>query len=247
MAVAKAGRAPKEFVPDYGQNVASEFELWLEDANDYMAICKVTEPVEKRSLFLNLAGLGIRRIVKGLAIPDAEGDEVDSYKALTDAVLAHFRPSVNTTSERHKFRQLKQQEQETVTAFLGRLRAKVELCEFDSTKVDTIANGQIRDQLIVGLRNNDVRRELLKEPQLTLARAVSKAVAFEASISDSSLYEETPPPSIVNEVRQSSSSNKRNAGKCKYCGRHHTRGKQHCPAAESQCSHCHKTGHFAAV
>lgn len=247
MAVAKAGRAPKEFVPDYGQNVASEFELWLEDANDYMAICKVTEPVEKRSLFLNLAGLGIRRIVKGLAIPDAEEDEVDSYKALTDAVLAHFRPSVNTTSERHKFRQLKQQEQETVTAFLGRLRAKVELCEFDSTKVDTIANGQIRDQLIVGLRNNDVRRELLKEPQLTLARAVSKAVAFEASISDSSLYEETPPPSIVNEVRQSSSPNKRNAGKCKYCGRHHTRGKQHCPAAESQCSHCHKTGHFAAV
>ena len=64
MAVAKAGRALKEFVPDYGQNVAGEFELWLEDANDYMAICKVTEPVEKRSLFLNLAGLGIRRIVK---------------------------------------------------------------------------------------------------------------------------------------------------------------------------------------
>ena len=44
MSVDKAGRAPKEFVSD---NAASEFELWLEDANDYMAICKVTEAGEK--------------------------------------------------------------------------------------------------------------------------------------------------------------------------------------------------------
>ena len=247
MAVAKAGRAPKEFVPDYGHNVASEFELWLEDANDYMTICKVTDPAEKRSLFLNLAGLSIRRVVKGLAIPDVVGEEGDPYKAMTDAVLAHFRPSVNTTSERHKFRQLKQQGQETVTAFVGRLRAKVEACEFESTRVDTIVNGQIRDQLIVGLRDNDIRRELLKESQLTLAQAVSKAVACESSIADSSLYEEVPPPSLANKVGQSNPLSKGNAGKCRYCGCHHTRGKQHCPAAESQCSHCHKMGHFAAV
>ena len=66
-----------------------------------------------------------------------------------------------------------------------------------------ILNRQIRDQLIVGLRHNDIRRELLKESQLTLARAVSKAVAFEASIADNSLYEEVPPPNLANKVSQS--------------------------------------------
>ena len=174
MAVAKAGRATKEFVLDYGHNVASEFELRLEDANDYMAICKVIEPAEKKNLFLNLAGQSIRRIVKGLAIPDVVGDEGDPYKTITDALLAHLRPLVNTTSVRHKFRQVKQQRQETVTVFVGRLRAKVEACEFESTRVDTIVNGQIRKQLIVGLRDNDIRRKLLKESQLTLVRAVQK-------------------------------------------------------------------------
>ena len=63
---------------------------------------------------------------KGWAIPDVVGDEGDPYKTMTDAVLAHFHPTVNTTPERHKLRQLKQQSQKTVTAFLGRLRAKVE-------------------------------------------------------------------------------------------------------------------------
>ena len=134
MAVAKAGRAPKEFVPDYGRDVASKFELWLDDVNDYMSICKVAEAEEKKSLFMNLAGLNIRRIAKGLVIPTPpalkDGTPGDTYKALTDAVQAHFHPSINTTSERHKFRQLKQGEQESVTAFVGRLRAKVELCDF---------------------------------------------------------------------------------------------------------------------
>ena len=63
-----AGRAPIEFVLDYELDVASEFELWLEDVNDYMAICKVTEAGENK-LFLNLAGLSLRRIVKGLVVP----------------------------------------------------------------------------------------------------------------------------------------------------------------------------------
>ena len=102
------------------------------------------------------------------------GDEGDSYKTMTDAVLAHFCPSVNTTSEGHKFQQLKQQSQETVTAFLGRLQAKVDACEFKSTRVDTIVNGQIRDQLIVELRDNDIRMGLQKKSQIILARQCQK-------------------------------------------------------------------------
>ena len=97
----RVGRAPKEFVLDYERNVAAEFELWLEDVNDYMAICKIVEPAEKKSLFLNLAELSLRRVVKGLVV-GAPGEESDEYVygALTDAILTHFRPSTNTISER---------------------------------------------------------------------------------------------------------------------------------------------------
>jgi hypothetical protein len=252
----RVGRAPKEFVLDYGRNVASEFELWLEDVNDYMAICKVEEPAEKKSLFLNLAGLSLRRIVKGLVV-GSPGEGSNEYMALTDAILAHFRPSVNTTSERHRFRQMKQDEHESVTAFVGRLRSKVELCDFASTAVDTVVNGQVRDQLIAGLRRNDIRRELLKEAKLTLSGAVSRAVALEASIADSSLYEGSrleshpepagTPSGTVNKVSQQNPPSRGNTVKCRYCGRQHTKGKQYCPAADTRCSYCRKMGHFAAV
>ena len=104
MAVAKAGRAPKEFVPDYGRDVASEFELWLDDVNDYMSICKVAEAEEKKSLFMNLAGLNIRRIAKGLVIPTPpaleDGTPGDTYKALTDTTQAQNAPNRSGTTKR---------------------------------------------------------------------------------------------------------------------------------------------------
>ena len=106
--------------------MAAEFELWLEDVNDYLAICAATDHEEKKRLFMNLAGLDLRRMVKGLVVParlnQEDGNVGDSYRALTDAVLAHFRPIVKTTSERYKFRKLIQLEHESITAFVGRLR-----------------------------------------------------------------------------------------------------------------------------
>jgi len=259
------GRAPKDFIPDFSGDVAADFELWLEDVNDYLAICGVTDEAAQKQLFLNLAGLAVRKIVKGLVVPTG-GNE---YKALTDALKAHFRPAVNTTSERYKFRQLKQLPDESVTSFIGRLRERVELCNFASTSVDTILNSQVRDQLIIGLKSSDIRRELLKESDLTLANASSKAVAMEASFTDSRMYDDQSvgsSPSLAASAQSSiaavhssqpkfqkpnkASRNKssQSAGKsCMYCGRLHAKGKQFCPAAHVRCSKCSKVGHFSEV
>ena len=148
---------------------------------------------------------------------------------------------------------MKQEEHETVTAFVGRLRSKEALCDFSSTAFDTVVNGQVRDQLITGSRSPDIRRELLKEAKLTLAGAVSKAVTLEASIADSSLYERPhlgttgASSGAVNKISQQNPTGRGNTVKCKYCGRQHTKGKQYCPAADTRCSYCKKMGHFAAV
>ena len=252
------GRAPKEFVPDYSTNVGDEFELWLEDVQDYLSISKVTEPADKKVWFMNLAGLAVRKIAKGLVVPTGTSDD---FEQLTNAVRAHFQPTVNVTAERHRFRQLRQHDGESVTAFVGRLREKVDTCEFESTAVDTVPNCQVRDQFIAGLKSTAIRVELLKEDKLTLAVAVTKAVALEASVSDCKLYEENchPRPTVdpvaaVVPVQRISTGpsppsrvNQGGRGKCKYCGRTHPKGKQHCPAADVKCRKCGKTGHFAAV
>ena len=258
------GRSPKDFIPDYCGNVGADFELWLENLYDYLAICEVSDSDEKKHLFLNLAGLAVRCIVKGLVVPTSGY----AYDAVTTAVLSHFRPASNTTSERHKFRQLRQLTDESVTSSVGRLREKAEACEFSSTSVDTVENGQVRDQLIVGVRSTEIRKELLQESQLTLASAVKKAVALEASIADSKLYDVGGQPSSssvaavdavggdssVNRVSGTFPTRKRHPlpptqheQPCKYCGGFHPRGIEHCPAAKARCKSCSKIGHFTQV
>ena len=61
MAAKRVEKHPKEFVPNYGGNMAAEFELWLEDVN---AICEVTDQEDKKRLFMNLSRLDLRRITK---------------------------------------------------------------------------------------------------------------------------------------------------------------------------------------
>ena len=51
-----------------------------------LAICEVTDQEEKKMLFMNLAGLDLRRMVKGLVVPappnQENGNPGDSYRAL---------------------------------------------------------------------------------------------------------------------------------------------------------------------
>ena len=63
----------------------------------------MTDQEEKKRLFMNLAGLDMRQIVKGSVIPapphQEDGNPSDSYQAFTDAVLTTSRPTVHTTSD----------------------------------------------------------------------------------------------------------------------------------------------------
>eukprot|EP00117_Sycon_ciliatum_P019326 scpid20705/ scgid17553/ len=187
------GRAPQPFrlADDSGDssNISAEFQIWLEDFEAYLALQKVTEASTKAQLLTNLAGLGVRRIVKGLSLPTPSGSDTE-YTVLRQGLKSYFRPAVNTTVERHKFRMRKQQPAESLTAFAAGLRTAAEACEFDSTTNDSIVDSQIRDQFIAGLANIEIRRELLADPNLTLATAIRKGVSMELSYSESKLYDQ---------------------------------------------------------
>ena len=215
----------------------------------------MTEASTKVQLLTNLAGLGVRRIVKGLSLPTPSGSDTE-YTVLRQGLESYFRPAVNTTVERHKFRMRKQQPAESLTWFAAGLRTAAEACEFDSTTNDSIVDSQIRDQFIAGLANIEIRRELLADPNLTLATAIRKGVSMELSYSESKLYDQPgkfgfrptedsiPSGASANRVSTHSRSSPVN---CKYCGEQHTPGMAHCPAAGKKCNNCGKRGHFSKV
>ena len=45
------GRSPKDFISDYCWNVGADFELWLENLNNYLVICEVSDSGEKKRFF----------------------------------------------------------------------------------------------------------------------------------------------------------------------------------------------------
>ena len=78
---------------------------------------------------------------------------------------AHFSAQLNKPYERHVFRNLKQEEGETVDQFITQLRHQAENCSWDD------ADELIRDQVIDKCRSADLRRKLLlKETHVTLEK-----------------------------------------------------------------------------
>ena len=106
---------------------------------------------------MNLGGRDIRRAAKGLSIESpavpGDGSDPDVYKPLKDALMKFFRPAVNVTAERYRFRNRRQEETESVTSYITALRDMARQCGFTDTSVDTVENNLIRDQLIAGLRS----------------------------------------------------------------------------------------------
>ena len=62
--------------------------------------------------------------------------------------------------------------------FVNELHNVAKDCDFDNTSVETIYNQNVRDQLFLGLKSND----LLAESSMTLDTAVCIAGAYEASV-----------------------------------------------------------------
>ena len=95
-----------------------------------------------------------------------------TYDELKDAVINHCQLIKSACVERHIFWSCKQDSDESINDYVARLRTLACSCDFDSTKVDTVSNQLIRDQLIIGANNTKVSEVLLREGDLKLSEAL---------------------------------------------------------------------------
>ena len=89
---ATLGRAPQPFPLD-GEDPATDFEIWIEDFESYLSLQNITDAATQKSLLTNLAGLDIRRVIRGLSVPALSGQESE-YTVVRDALKQSFKPSV---------------------------------------------------------------------------------------------------------------------------------------------------------
>ena len=149
-----------------------ELDLWLEAFDDYTKIshkASLDDDDMLRSLLLATAGLEIRRIVNGLTLADKK------YTTLREALRSYFCPVKNVVLERHRFFNARQDENESLSAYLVRLKTMSDSCNFTDNTVDTVPNQMIRDQYIRGMSSVKIAEQLLSQRDLTLAKAIEIA------------------------------------------------------------------------
>ncbi|PAA68329.1 hypothetical protein BOX15_Mlig030097g1 [Macrostomum lignano] len=171
----------------------------------------------------------------------------------------------NEIFERREFWLRNQMEGESFSDWYVAIKEMASRCNFERC-CGKCAECQIRDKIVMGLRDHSTVEKLLEEgSELTLERAKTICESMESSKKNcTAMKGETSTISAVRRVssykkaKQTAAADVRQAGGpaqrsqivakhpiCKFCGREHERGKEKCPAWGKSCTKCGKANHFA--
>ncbi|UYV77207.1 K02A2.6-like [Cordylochernes scorpioides] len=246
-------KPPAEFVPYSNEK---KWETWRESFEIFaIAVNLESMPlVRQRAILKHIAGEKTVMIYKTFHI--SENDTYLNVKEMLDMLTNHFKPFKNTIQRRNAFFTCVQKEKQGIMEFVTELKHLAQECEFEN-----LTESLIRDRLIIGILDREVKRKLLEDPQLTLPRAISIAVISEstcsqvASLNEQKMIEKIEKRNWVKDTIRMENAEAGPSGinprreriiePCKWCGQRHKYGK--CPAYGKKCNACGKTNHFSVV
>lgn len=108
----------------------------------------------KRAFFLAVMGPKTFTLLKDLLAPKKPGEA--TLEELMKALRDFYAPKRNVLNERYTFRNRKQLAGESLAEYIATLKGLAATCEFGATLEE-----QLRDQLVYGVANKDLRGKLL--------------------------------------------------------------------------------------
>ena len=181
-------------------------------------------------------------IVQNLGLAE---EQRGNFESIVSAIKRYIDGHVNETVERRNFRRCTQQVGESFDDFLVSLRELVKTCNFCS---DACNQNNIRDQIIEGLIDNDIVKDLLQETDLTLTKVIHKCQAQEAAKKQRATLHSINTDTIAAFRKPQNRKPLPTTPTCQGCGAiSHPGGRTQCPAYSQICFNCQKVGHFAKV
>ncbi|UYV77265.1 K02A2.6-like [Cordylochernes scorpioides] len=108
----------------------------------------------------------------------ATGDSCEAeWKDIAEAQMIPPEPNRRVSAQKIRETVL-QYERQGIMEFVTELKHLAQECEFEN-----LTESLIRDRLIIGILDREVKRKLLEDPQLTLPRAISIAMISESTCS----------------------------------------------------------------
>ena len=147
--------------------VSERWRKWRRSFHFYVTGKGLRDPPQLRALLLHLAGEAVQDVHESLNLTFSAGEDV--YVRTLAELDKQFEVKANQPYERHVFRQMVQQPNETVAQFVTKLKTQAQFCNFQDH------DDQIRDQLLHAMADMELREKLLETDQLTLSIAMKKS------------------------------------------------------------------------
>ena len=234
---------------------AKEFKHWLKTFENFIAECGETAPDKLRTL-QNFVSHTVYEFI----------DETTTYASAVAALKKVYEKTPNEIFARHRLATRKQLASESLDDYVRELQILAKDCNFTVRTAVETKEDMVRDSFISGLSSHTIRQRLLEltttdlDSVLVRARTLKLAQRNASSYdprttvaaivpSESKVQHHLEPDAEVAAVFQKKplpttySSNREN---CFFCGyKYHARSL--CPAKNSQCRKCTKTGHYARM
>ncbi|KAJ8044099.1 hypothetical protein HOLleu_11471 [Holothuria leucospilota] len=199
----------------------------------------------KTAILLNLSGEDAVEIYNSF-----KWDKEEDSKILEEVLKkfeSYCNPRKNVTWERHVFNTRVQQPSESIDQYVTDLKLKSKSCEFGPLRDDLI-----RDRIVCGIRDDNVKRRLLREAKLTLQTALDICRASEVTLTQMKTLSSEKAVLVAaksTRSRPTSKPGKNTSHKslCGRCGNKRHRSEEDCPAMGELCRNCKRPNHFAKV
>lgn len=240
---------------DDPKKLGQKWLMWKQNFQHYLIAKEITGDERCMSTLMVLAGPAVQRVYshKKLEIDAArEGDwEVESeYLEAMEILDEIFMKKTNESFQRALFRQLVQEPDETILAFVARLREQAESCNFPDQA--TLENA-LKDQIMEKGKSHKLRLTMWKKDRdfndmMEQAQLLENAEAYEKD------FKGKRPLAEVNDITEKPDDKrgkwmKQGAERgtaCWSCNRSgHRKSDPECPAKNKQCLKCGKRGHFS--
>lgn len=232
-----------------GGNLEEAWKVWIQKFDLFLLASRSDELPEKIQVAMFLSAIGD----EGLHVFNTFKFEPEEDKNKIEAVRAKFKdycsPRKNVVFERFQFWKCSQAPGESIDGFVTTLRLRAKTCEFGDQE-----ESLIRDRVVLGCTDCRLQERLLREPDLSLTKALQICRAAEATAEQMKMIRGDDTTTINSLKSEKYSSSRRNNNEhtgssdrstCRKCGTRHP--PKQCPAFGKICFKCQKENHFGKL
>ncbi|KAL7832506.1 hypothetical protein SRHO_G00295240 [Serrasalmus rhombeus] len=242
----------------FDENIAENWRIFEREYDIFIAAAHFDKPARTRAyILLNIAGPEAiereRSFVYAAEVraPGPDGAIIAAAESREDpdCLKRKFReicnPQSNRTMERHKFHSRNQKQGESIESFIRDLRIKAKSCDSGDLTDELIC-----DRIVCGITSDPLRKTLLRDGELTLAKAVSTCRIHEMTEENSKTLAtqatsvDAVRPVLNRKHQLKPKSFPQTITNCSNCGNSHVAKREKCPAFGQQCHNCGKLNHY---